>query len=215
MNRDMKPISDMRRHYEMGELSESLLPTNPFILFSDWFEDAIKSDIHEANAMVVATVDSLQHPNARIVLLKGFNSTHGFMFYTNYNSAKGIELRNNPNVSLVFYWDMLERQVRIKGIATPLCDELNDEYFDTRPDGSKIGAIISPQSQIIPDKKFLENKYKEQETCTDKLSRPSHWGGYSVMPTYFEFWQGRPNRLHDRHAYEKVADEWKKFRLAP
>jgi pyridoxamine 5'-phosphate oxidase len=204
----------MRNTYECAELLEENTPSSPFILFNTWFEEAKKSTIVEANAMVIASADKNAKPSARMVLLKNIFDEKGFVFYTNYESRKGIELLENPQVALLFHWDEQERQVRIEGMVEKLDEKLSDEYFLSRPVGSQLGAIASPQSQVIDNKQQLENLF-EQANKLQKITRPINWGGYIVVANKIEFWQGRPNRMHDRIVYEKNNTAWKKYRLAP
>ena len=211
-NRD--DLSGMRNTYECAELLEENTPSSPFILFNTWFDEAKKSTILEANAMVIASADKNAKPSARMVLLKNIFDEKGFVFYTNYESRKGIELLENPQVALLFHWDEQERQVRIEGMVEKLDEKLSDEYFLSRPVGSQLGAIASPQSQVIDNKQQLENLF-EQANKLQKITRPINWGGYIVVANKIEFWQGRPNRMHDRIVYEKNNTAWKKYRLAP
>lgn len=209
-------IADIRNDYRLAELDESSAGNDPLHFFSKWFNEAEQARITEVNAMTLATVDENNHPHARIVLLKGLDSK-GFVFYTNYSSAKGQELAVNQHAAIVFFWKELERQVRIEGIIEKVSGEESDLYFQSRPEGSKIGAWASPQSQVIPDRKVLETNY---HTFTEKfqkdIPRPSHWGGYRLVASKIEFWQGRSNRLHDRLVFQLGADsEWIISRLAP
>ncbi|MEI6311336.1 MAG: pyridoxamine 5'-phosphate oxidase [Bacteroidota bacterium] len=215
MNRDFHDISSMRKNYESSELLENNTPESPFELFGTWFKEAKNSTIHEANAMVLATCDSNLKPSARVVLLKSVSAETGFSFFTNYSSRKGEELANNPYVSIVFYWDLLERQVRIEGQVEKLDALSNDTYFESRPIGSQIGAVISPQSKKIENKEFLQSLYDNLAKQDSKIERPENWGGYTVKANKIEFWQGRPNRLHDRIVYELIENNWMKYRLAP
>jgi pyridoxamine 5'-phosphate oxidase len=205
----------MRKSYESSELLESNTPESPFDLFGVWFSEAKKSSIHEANAMIIASCDRNAKPSARVVLLKSVSPELGFTFFTNYSSRKGAELEQNPYVSIVFYWDMLERQVRIEGIVEKLDAMSNDAYFQSRPIGSQIGAVISPQSKKIENKETLQTLYNELAQQETKIQRPDNWGGYAVKANKIEFWQGRPNRLHDRIVYELIENNWMKYRLAP
>jgi pyridoxamine 5'-phosphate oxidase len=210
-------IADIRKNYSQKSLSEKEAATNPIQQFSTWWDEAVMSEIDEANAMTLATASTDGVPSARIVLLKGFNET-GFTFFTNYNSFKGQQLTENPKACLVFFWKELERQVRITGLIEKIPAEASDTYFHSRPEGSQIGAIASPQSQVIENREWLDKHYQdvEQEMQGKKLQRPTHWGGYIVKPVIIEFWQGRPSRLHDRLQY--VLDDrgnWKIERLAP
>ncbi len=214
----MKDLSNYRKSYEKSELLEDSIPEDPINLFHRWFYEAEELNAaEEVNAMTVNTIGLDGFPKARIVLLKKFNE-EGFIFYTNYNSEKGKALANNPNVCLSFFWPTVERQIIIKGIAEKTSAIVSDNYFASRPNGSKLGAIVSPQSEIIPDRKFLENNLKQLENDLEgnEILRPANWGGFLVRPVEVEFWQGRPNRLHDRIRY-KLKDnyEWRIERLAP
>ena len=213
-----KNIADIRKDYQMKTLLETEVARNPFIQFTQWWDDAVKSEIEEVNAMTLATADLNAFPSARIVLLKGF-SEKGFMFFTNYNSHKGKELQENPYACLVFFWKELERQVRISGRVEKVSSGESDEYFNSRPEGSRIGAWASPQSSVIASREIIEENIANYQTTvcrSGNISRPPHWGGYIVKPAVIEFWQGRPNRLHDRIQYSKPADGgWKIERLAP
>jgi pyridoxamine 5'-phosphate oxidase len=214
----MKDLSNYRKSYEKSELLESNIPEDPINLFHRWFYEVEEfGSIEEVNAMTVATIGLDGFPRARVVLLKKFNE-EGFIFYTNYDSEKGKAIEANPHICLSFFWHSMERQVIIKGIAEKTTPSVSDGYFDTRPDGSKLGAIVSPQSQIIPSRDFLEEKLKELENQfkQKEIPRPMNWGGFLVRPQEVEFWQGRPNRLHDRIRYQLQADySWKIDRLAP
>lgn len=209
-----KNIQNLRVNYTKFKLLEKNLPDNPLILFSKWFNQLLKSNITEPNAMVLST--SLKDkPSSRVVLLKYFDE-QGFTFFTNYDSRKGKELRANNKAALLFYWMDFERQVRIEGEIIKVSDEISDEYFNSRPLASRYSALASNQSKIIPDKKILIRKIKQLEKLYgDKPPRPKNWGGLKLIPNYFEFWQGRPNRLHDRICYKKVKNIWKVFRLSP
>ncbi len=214
----MKDLGNYRKSYEKSELLESLIPEDPINLFHRWFHEVEAMDTaSEVNAMTVSTIGLDGFPRSRVVLLKKFNE-EGFIFYTNYDSEKGKSILQNPNVCLSFFWPAAERQVIIKGIAEKTSEAISDNYFASRPDGSKLGAIVSPQSEIIPNRSFLENKLKEIETSYEgkEITRPKNWGGFLVRPISVEFWQGRPNRLHDRIIF-KISDKmlWKIQRLAP
>lgn len=211
---DENTLNNLRKNYEKGELLESQINTDPYHQFEIWFEDVLNSNIYEPNAMILAT--SLENkPSARVVLLKGFDSS-GFKFYTNYNSRKGKELSLNPNAALLFYWMELERQVRIEGRVEKLSREESLEYFNSRPIESRYGALASNQSDIIPNREYLEKKFSElKEKYGDNPPMPDNWGGYKLIPDIFEFWQGRPGRLHDRIVYQKSENGWKIFRLSP
>ena len=210
-------IADIRRDYKLESLSEADVHTNAIQQFSKWWEEALKSNIDEVNAMTLATASSDGLPSARIVLLKEYDEK-GFVFFTNYNSFKGQQLAENPRGCLVFFWKELERQIRITGVITKISGADSDAYFNIRPEGSRISAIASPQSQVIPNREWLENEVEDvsHRITSKSISRPAHWGGYRLMPAIIEFWQGRPNRLHDRIQYTLQEDgNWKIERLAP
>jgi len=210
-------LSDYRKSYEKSELTIAQSENNPFEQFKKWFKEteAVAGDI-EVNAMTVSTIGLDGFPKSRVVLLKSYDE-NGFIFYTNYDSEKGKAIAQNPNLCLSFFWPNLERQVIIKGRAEKVSEETSTEYFHSRPEGSQLGAWTSPQSEVIPDREFLENRLKELEEKynTGEIPKPPHWGGYLVVPTEFEFWQGRPNRLHDRLRYTPGGVHWKLERLAP
>lgn len=209
-------IQNLRQEYKLTTLNENDTLKNPIEQFDKWFADAINAQIFEPNIMTLATADKSGKPNARIVLLKGFDA-QGFSFYTNYLSQKGKELKKNPFACLVFFWGELERQVRIEGKVEKLDKETSEAYFHSRPVGSQIGAIASPQSQVIIGREPLEHKVEElTKQYTDKtIPKPAHWGGYLVRPTLIEFWQGRASRLHDRIRYTLKNGVWEIERLAP
>lgn len=213
-----KDLGDYRKSYEKSALMEDSISDNPIQLFQTWFYEVEKSDgIDEPNAMTVSTVGLDGFPKSRVVLLKKY--THeGFIFYTNYNSEKGLAISENPKVCISFFWANLERQVIIKGTAEKLAKNMSDGYFESRPEGSKLGALVSNQSSVIASRTILENKLSqlEKEYAGKEIDRPEHWGGYLVRPVSVEFWQGRPNRLHDRIRYTLTDDfDWKMERLAP
>lgn len=212
-----KNIADIRRDYQLQSLSETDVANDPFEQFDRWWADAINSQLDEVNAMTLATTTAAGIPSARIVLLKSV-SEKGFVFFTNYNSHKGKELAENPFACLVFFWKELERQVRISGKVEKVSAGESDAYFNSRPEGSRIGAWASPQSSVIASREIIEGniaKY-QQQFADGNISRPPHWGGYIVIPAEIEFWQGRSNRLHDRILYSKSAEGgWKIERLAP
>ena len=214
----MKDLATYRKSYEKSELIESEIPQNPFELFDKWFVEVEQSGgVEEVNAMSVTSIGLDGFPKARIVLLKQLTKD-GFIFYTNYNSEKGKSLDANANVSLSFFWPNLERQVIIKGVAEKTTDAISTNYFNSRPIGSQLGALVSPQSDVILNRAFLENKLSDLETeYKDKaVLRPENWGGYLVKPISIEFWQGRANRLHDRIRYNlHNGNLWKTERLAP
>ena len=211
-----KDLSDYRKVYKQNELLESNIPDHPIQLFQTWFYEIEKFDSHEANAMTLSTVGKDNFPRGRVVLLKKY-SHEGFMFFTNYDSEKGRDIAENSNVCLSFFWPVMERQVIIKGVAERVDKNISENYFHSRPDGSKLGAIISSQSSVIVDRNVLENGLKElEEKFKNKdIPMPENWGGYIVKPISVEFWQGRPNRLHDRIRYTIDGFDWKIERLAP
>jgi pyridoxamine 5'-phosphate oxidase len=209
-------IANIRYDYQLKGLLETDLDPDPLKQFRLWFEDVREAGITEANAMLLSTVFE-GRPSGRIVLLKDLDE-RGFSFFTNYDSKKGHEIAANPQVALTFFWKELERQVRIEGKIGKTSDAESSEYFAVRPRGSQIGAWASGQSEVIPDREFLEEKTKELEARFEgrQVPRPAHWGGYRVVADYVEFWQGRPSRLHDRLAYTKQPDgSWKIERLSP
>jgi pyridoxamine 5'-phosphate oxidase len=210
-------IADIRKEYKLKSLSEADAHPNAIDQFTRWWQEALKSDIDEVNAMTLATASCDGLPSARIVLLKGYDP-NGFVFYTNYYSFKGQQLTENPRGCLVLFWKELERQIRITGLVTKTPATESDAYFNIRPEGSRLGAIASPQSQVIPNRDWLETEvgHLKNEVSSNRIVRPAHWGGYRLMPTIIEFWQGRPNRLHDRIQYTLQDDAtWKIERLAP
>ena len=197
-------------------LSKDNINKNPFEQFSLWYKMASDADFMHPDAMTIATADKNGKPSARIVLLKSFDEK-GFVFFTNYESRKGNELYVNPFASLVFYWDKIDRQVRIEGSIEKISKQESEEYFHTRPPGSRIGALASPQSKVIKDREYLEEKFNALSKKYEgkEIPLPENWGGYRVKPFYFEFWQSRDNRLHDRISYTKERGSWKLERLAP
>ncbi len=213
-----KDLSNYRKSYEKEELLESNCPENPMELFQTWFKNADESNtVEETNAMNVSTIGKDGFPKNRIVLLKKF-TWEGFVFYTNYTSEKGKAIEANNNICLSFFWPALEQQIIIKGIAEKQIENLSDGYFESRPDGSKLGAWASNQSSVVASRKTLEDNLKSFEKKFEgkEINRPKHWGGFLVKPISIEFWQGRPNRLHDRIRYSLEKDfSWKIERLAP
>ena len=210
-------IANLRLEYAAQVLLEENSANDPFTQFETWWQQVLETKILEPNAMTLATASADGVPSARIVLLKGFDH-NGFVFFTNYNSYKGLQLSENPKACLVFFWKELERQVRITGLAAPLSSQESDAYFQSRPVGSRVGAWASPQSQVIESREWLDGVYKKlAEKFQDlEITRPPHWGGYRIMPVVVEFWQGRPSRLHDRLQYTLEVDgTWKRERLAP
>jgi pyridoxamine 5'-phosphate oxidase len=213
----MPNIADIRKDYKLQTLIEADIATDPIVQFDKWWDDAVKSEIEEVNAMTLATASADGIPSARIVLLKGYDK-NGFTFFTNYQSLKGRQMEQNNNVCLVFFWKELERQIRISGNVEKISAADSDTYFTSRPVGSRIGAWVSPQSTVIEKREIIENKLKvlEQQFNDGNIPRPPHWGGYIVKPTQLEFWQGRPNRLHDRIKYSlQKNSSWLIERLAP
>lgn len=208
-------IANIRKDYTLKSLELDEMADRPLDQFDRWLEEAIIAEVNEPNAMNLATINSQNRPSSRIVLLKGLD--HGFVFYTNYDSKKGKELQQRPFAALNFFWPELERQVRVEGDVEKVSEADSDKYFHSRPVSSQIGAWASPQSQAIPDRRFLENREKQmiQRFQTETLTRPEHWGGFRLIPYYFEFWQGRASRLHDRVIFEKETDQWIKKILAP
>jgi len=212
-----KNIADIRRDYSLQSLNEKNIDANPINQFKKWWDETLHSEIIEPNAMTLATASQDGLPSARVVLLKGFGDK-GFVFFTNYESYKGQQLAENPKACLVFFWKEIERQVRITGLVSKINAKESDEYFDTRPESSRIGACVSPQSQIIESREWLDQQFNTLVSKMEgsAIKRPSNWGGYIVNPVMIEFWQGRPNRLHDRIQYSIEEDgSWKIERLAP
>ncbi len=210
-------IADIRKTYSKKSLTESSAAADPIKQFGKWWKEALKSGIDEVNAMTLATASADGVPAARIVLLKDY-SEDGFVFFTNYSSAKGAEIAENPRVCLVFFWKELERQVKITGMIEKIAAHESDEYFHSRPWESQVGAITSPQSKVIRNREWLQKRFKtlSKQYKGKTVPRPEHWGGYVVKPAVIEFWQGRPGRLHDRLQYrlnEKM--KWVMERLAP
>jgi pyridoxamine 5'-phosphate oxidase len=216
MELNKEALQNLRQDYRSAELLQQDVDQNPIMQFKKWFTDALEAQLYEPNVMTLATSDPYGKPSARIVLLKGFDE-HGFNFYTNYDSKKGRELQENPQAALVFFWAELERQVRIEGMVSKLDPEVSEDYFHSRPKGSQIGAMASPQSEVIASRETLEQKVVElqQQYADTEVPRPEHWGGYLLEPQQIEFWQGRPSRLHDRICYTLVDGVWIINRLAP
>ncbi len=213
-----KDLSNYRKSYEKQELLESNCPENPMDLFKDWFLNADASNtIEETNAMTISTIGNDGYPKSRVVLLKKYTE-EGFVFYTNYTSEKGKAIEKNNHICLSFFWPALEQQIIIKGTAEKISEEESDAYFNSRPTGSKLGAWASPQSTVVASKEDLKIQLNSLEKKYDgkEIPRPEHWGGYIVKPISVEFWQGRPNRMHDRIRYSLTKDfSWKLERMAP
>jgi pyridoxamine 5'-phosphate oxidase len=210
-------IADIRKDYQLQSLQENDVDAHPIRQFDKWWQDAIRSEIDEVNAMTVATASADGVPSARIILLKGYDE-QGFVFFTNYESYKGKQLEENPRACLVFFWKELERQIRITGIVEKVSAEESDTYFNSRPEGSRVGAWVSPQSQVIINRAWLDEKQAalSKKFSIEPVTRPPHWGGYRVKPICIEFWQGRASRLHDRIQYTLREDgQWTIERLAP
>lgn len=217
MNPSEKKLADIRQEYALASLRKSDLSVDPIVQFQTWFQEAINAEINDVNAMTLATVDAENKPHARIVLLKGVEQ-ESFIFFTNYQSHKGLEMGIHPNVSLVFYWKELQRQVRIEGSVEKISDQASIDYFHSRPLESQLGALASHQSEVLDNREELEQRfaalklqYQDQE-----IPKPAHWGGYAVKPDMIEFWQGRASRMHDRFRYQlQENNTWKIDRLNP
>lgn len=209
-------LKDIRSEFSKGELSKNQVDKNPIAQFKHWFKQAVELEISEVNAMTIATAKRNGLPSARIVLLKEVDDL-GFVFFTNYEGRKGIELEQNPNAALLFFWKELERQVRIEGKVEKTTNNESELYFNSRPLESKISAIISKQSEVVQNREFLEEKYVKslKKNFEKEIERPENWGGYRVIPEKVEFWQGRTNRLHDRILYTRINNEWEIERLEP
>lgn len=210
-------IADIRRNYSRQALTEDAVLKDPVQQYKVWLQEAITAEVEEATAFVLSTVNAAGQPSARVLLLKDVDEV-GFTFFTNYDSRKGKELAQNPLAAITFFWASLERQVRIEGRIEQIPPQISDAYFHSRPKGSQIGAWASPQSQEIGSRHVLEESgswYTTKFADAEVIPRPSHWGGYRLIPTRIEFWQGRPDRLHDRIEYQHTGDNWILKRLAP
>jgi pyridoxamine 5'-phosphate oxidase len=214
MNNDS--LAAMRENYTLGGLSEADAGIDPVALFKTWFSAVITAKLPEPNAMILSTVSAERKPSSRAVLLKQFDE-QGLTFFTNYESRKGDELLQNPHASLLFLWLQLERQIRIEGKVEKVSAKESDDYFAVRPLGSKLGAWASRQSDVIPDRAFMEKAHEELKARypDGQVPRPEFWGGYRLVPEVFEFWQGRQSRLHDRLRFTKIGKNWKRERLSP
>lgn len=213
----MHKLAGLRKEYSKASLDITTVLPNPVDQFDKWFHEALKAKVHEPNAMSLATVGDNNRPSCRIVLLKGIEEGR-FLFYTNYQSSKGKELENNPFCALTFFWPELERQVRIEGSVSRVDEKRSEQYFQSRPLGSQIGAWSSPQSSVIDNREILEERVKQIQTRfegKDVLPKPHQWGGFEVEPSMIEFWQGRESRLHDRIQFTKAEKQWRAHRLAP
>jgi len=213
----MQNLADLRKDYSKASLDVSNVNPDPVVQFEKWFKEALESQLTEPNAMTLSTVNASGQPSGRIVLLKGIEAGK-FVFFTNYQSSKGHDLEKNTGCALTFFWQELERQVRIEGVADRIDAKRSTEYFQSRPRGSQVGAWSSPQSTIIANRTILEERVQEIEKKFDGqsvLPKPHQWGGYAIEPLMVEFWQGRQSRLHDRIQYTKVDGVWQIHRLAP
>jgi pyridoxamine 5'-phosphate oxidase len=210
-----KNIAHIRKDYQLAALDEQTTGDDPVAFFHKWFTEAEDAKAAEVNAMTLATADKYGKPHARIVLLKGLDT--GFVFFSNYNSAKGADIDSNPNAALVFFWHELERQVRIEGTVEKISAAESDTYFLSRPEGSRLGAWASPQSQVINDRNILDKNYARYEKeFAGNISRPPYWGGYRLVPNCIEYWQGRSSRMHDRILFSlNEMGMWNRVRLAP
>ena len=209
-------LADIRKEYRLKAMDENEINHDPMKQFEIWLKEAFEAKVTEPTAMTLATATTGGIPSARIVLLKAFTQS-GFGFFTNYSSRKGAEIENNQLVALLFHWPELERQVRIEGVARRTTAAVSDEYFNSRPYESRLSAVISNQSQVVPDREYLEILWASQQdqSFAQGIRRPVYWGGYMVEPFSIEFWQGRPNRLHDRLLFSREANNWNISRLAP
>jgi len=212
-----KKLARIRREYDLDQLDESTLPDDPLLLFKAWMEEATQSGVPDPTAMTLSTVDESGSPSSRIVLLKKIDQNQ-LIFFTNYNSRKAREIQNKSGVAVHFYWPELERQVKIAGIAEAVKDQDSDLYFSSRPFESQVAAWASPQSDVVPDREYLEReyqKYRERFENSDHVPRPANWGGFAIDPKRMEFWQGSRHRLHDRIEYTLHNEQWSRVRLAP
>lgn len=209
----MENLHEFRKSYTKFQLDETDVNKNPLKQFNIWLKDAIEDGSFEANAMIVSTINKNLQPSSRVVLLKQLVE-EGFIFFTNYDSRKGQDIQTHKNASILFFWEKFERQVRIEGKIEKVPDSISDDYFFSRPKQSQIGAIVSKQSKVLKDRKTLENEIQSFDE-NKEIKRPENWGGYILKPHYFEFWQGRANRLHDRIVFEKEKNNWIIKRIYP
>ena len=209
-------IQQFRKEYTQNSLDESEVHSNPFEQFGIWFEEAVKAEVKEPNAMTLSTVGADHKPHSRVMLLKGFDDRF-FTFFTNHTSDKGNQIQENENVAIGFFWIELERQIRIEGVARKLPREKSEAYFKTRPRMSRIGAHASNQSEVVENRDFLENRFEEllEKFAEGEIPMPKYWGGYNIIPSFLEFWQGRRSRLHDRICYKREQEHWIIQRLSP
>ncbi|MBE0573086.1 MAG: pyridoxamine 5'-phosphate oxidase [Ignavibacteriaceae bacterium] len=214
--KNSKSINNLRREYKLNKLSEETVQKNPFNQFEKWFNEVMKVGLIEPNAMILATADDNAKPSVRVVLLKEFGK-NGFTFFTNYTSRKGQNLSDNSHASILFFWAELERQVRVEGIIKKISRVESKKYFDSRPLESRLAAWTSEQSKMIPGRDYLDTKFQifKRQFKGKQIPVPPDWGGFILVPEYFEFWQGRESRLHDRICYKKLKSKWKIFRLSP
>jgi pyridoxamine 5'-phosphate oxidase len=211
-----KSINYLRREYKLNKLSEETVQKSPFSQFEKWFKEVLQVGLIEPNAMILATADDKAKPSVRVVLLKGL-SNNGLTFFTNYTSRKGHDITENSAASVLFFWAELERQVRVEGQIKKISRTESKKYFNTRPIDSRLAAWTSEQSKTIPGRDYLDTKFQifKRQFKGKQIPVPPDWGGFRLVPEYFEFWQGRENRLHDRICYKKVSGKWKVFRLSP
>jgi len=211
-----KSINNLRREYKLNKLSEKTVQQDPLNQFEKWFKEVLKVGLIEPNAMILATADNKAKPSVRVVLMKEYGR-EGFTFFTNYTSRKGQNLSDNSHASILFFWAELERQVRVEGLIKKISRTESKKYFDTRPLESRLAAWTSEQSKMIPSRDYLEAKFQifKRQFKGRQIPVPPDWGGFRLVPEYFEFWQGRESRLHDRICYKKVTKKWKIFRLSP
>lgn len=211
----LRDLSNIRKDFNKAKLDEGDISSEPIEIFKLWLSDAIEGECIEPTAMTVSTVSKEGIPSSRILLLKNISDSGDFWFYTNYASRKGNELITKPYAALNFFWPLLERQVRIVGMACKLKDKESDDYFNSRPKDSQLSAVISPQSEVVESREQLEKWYEEAKNTNKAIKRPNNWGGYKLIPTEIEFWQGRVGRLHDRIRFKLNQGDWLKERLAP